>query len=318
MRASSAATAWLSADVDTPSSVAAARKLRWRATASTASSSPKPDVFIIPNLLNEIMPDYTASQRNDVGLSCSFNNFLGGAFMQKSTRFISTARSSRRTATNCFDLFNPATEQVIGRCVSPMRKTHATRSPPRNARFRRFPAPARASASSMLKRMHAAVVAKEDELYEAITEEYGAPVSRGRWMAQHASGRATRSGEGLADLRFTRRAGTAEVVMQPLGVAGLITPWNSDAGFICGKLAAAIGCGLHGRHQAERNERDPDTHHHRSAARSGLARGRVQHRHGPGRNGRGGDQLAPRCREDVIHRLDGRRQDDSARWLPIP
>jgi aldehyde dehydrogenase (NAD+) len=31
--------------------------------------------------------------------------------------------------------------------------------------------------------------------------------------------------------------------MQPLGVAGLITPWNSDAGFICAKLAAAIAAG---------------------------------------------------------------------------
>jgi aldehyde dehydrogenase (NAD+) len=31
--------------------------------------------------------------------------------------------------------------------------------------------------------------------------------------------------------------------MTPLGVAGLITPWNSDAGFICGKLAAALAAG---------------------------------------------------------------------------
>jgi aldehyde dehydrogenase (NAD+) len=31
--------------------------------------------------------------------------------------------------------------------------------------------------------------------------------------------------------------------MQPLGVAGLITPWNSDAGFICAKLAAALAAG---------------------------------------------------------------------------
>jgi aldehyde dehydrogenase (NAD+) len=47
----------------------------------------------------------------------------------------------------------------------------------------------------------------------------------------------------LEDYQFTRRAGTADVVMEPLGVAGLITPWNSDAGFICGKLAAAIAAG---------------------------------------------------------------------------
>jgi aldehyde dehydrogenase (NAD+) len=47
----------------------------------------------------------------------------------------------------------------------------------------------------------------------------------------------------LEDYAFTRRAGTAEVLMQPLGVAGLITPWNSDAGFICGKLAGALAAG---------------------------------------------------------------------------
>lgn len=31
--------------------------------------------------------------------------------------------------------------------------------------------------------------------------------------------------------------------MQPIGVAALITPWNSNAGFICGKLAAALAAG---------------------------------------------------------------------------
>jgi aldehyde dehydrogenase (NAD+) len=91
--------------------------------------------------------------------------------------------------------------------------------------------------------MHSAVVAKEDELYEAITEEYGAPVSRGRWMARHASSVLLEAAKVLEDYAFTRRAGAAEVVMRPLGVAGLITPWNSDAGFICGKLAAALAAG---------------------------------------------------------------------------
>lgn len=47
----------------------------------------------------------------------------------------------------------------------------------------------------------------------------------------------------LADHPFRRRMGMAEVVMQPLGVAGPITPWNSNAGFICNKLAAALAAG---------------------------------------------------------------------------
>ncbi|BCG00223.1 aldehyde dehydrogenase [Paraburkholderia sp. PGU19] len=142
-----------------------------------------------------------------------------------------------------FDLFNPATERVIGR----VRLADAKDARDAIAAAKRaFPAFSRTSKRAridMLKRMHAAVVAKEDVLYEAIVEEYGAPVSRGRWMAQHASNVLIEAAKVLEQYEFTRRAGTAEVVMQPLGVAGLITPWNSNAGFICGKLAAALAAG---------------------------------------------------------------------------
>ncbi|WP_414675067.1 aldehyde dehydrogenase family protein [Luteibacter sp.] len=60
--------------------------------------------------------------------------------------------------------------------------------------------------------------------------------------------------------------GSATVVMQPVGVAGLITPWNSNAGFICGKLAAAIAAGCTASHQAQRNERAADPDRHRGLA----------------------------------------------------
>ena len=142
-----------------------------------------------------------------------------------------------------FDLFNPATERVIGR----VRLADAKDARDAIAAAKRaFPAFSRTSKRAridMLRRMHAAVVAKEDELYEAIVEEYGAPVSRGRWMAQHASNVLSEAAKVLEHYEFRRQAGTAEVVMQPLGVAGLITPWNSNAGFICGKLAAALAAG---------------------------------------------------------------------------
>ncbi|RAS21494.1 aldehyde dehydrogenase family protein [Paraburkholderia bryophila] len=142
-----------------------------------------------------------------------------------------------------FELFNPATEQVIGRVrlADEQDAQHAIAAAKRA--FASFSHTSTSERIAMLKRMHEAVVAKEDALYEAITEEYGAPVSRGRWMAQHASNVLLDAAKVLQDYAFTRRAGTAEVVMKPLGVAGLITPWNSNAGFICGKLAAAIAAG---------------------------------------------------------------------------
>jgi aldehyde dehydrogenase (NAD+) len=156
--------------------------------------------------------------------------YIGGAFVEPH-------------GDELFDLFNPATEQVIGRVL--LADAQDARDAIAAAK-RAFPAFSRTDKSArieMLKRMHSAVVAKEDELFEAITEEYGAPISRGRWMARHASSVLLEAAKVLEDYAFTRRAGTAEVVMRPLGVAGLITPWNSDAGFICGKLAGALAAG---------------------------------------------------------------------------
>ncbi|BAN98982.1 aldehyde dehydrogenase [Plautia stali symbiont] len=49
--------------------------------------------------------------------------------------------------------------------------------------------------------------------------------------------------EELKRYPFVQQAGRAQVQMLPLGVAGLITSWNSNAGFICHKLATAIAAG---------------------------------------------------------------------------
>jgi aldehyde dehydrogenase (NAD+) len=47
----------------------------------------------------------------------------------------------------------------------------------------------------------------------------------------------------LEGFDFTRQAGQTTVEMTPVGVAGLISPWNSDAFFICDKLATALAAG---------------------------------------------------------------------------
>ncbi|MGZ2746652.1 aldehyde dehydrogenase family protein [Burkholderia stagnalis] len=142
-----------------------------------------------------------------------------------------------------FDLINPSTGAVIGhvRLADAVDARHAIA-----AAKRAFPAFSRTGKREridMLKRMHAAVAARRDALVEAIVDEYGAPLAWAGWMADHASSVLLDTANVLADYAFTRRAGTADVVMQPLGVAGLITPWNSNAGFICGKLAAALAAG---------------------------------------------------------------------------
>jgi aldehyde dehydrogenase (NAD+) len=142
-----------------------------------------------------------------------------------------------------FDLFNPATEEVIG--TVRLADEDDTRRAIAAAK-RAFPAFSRTTVAeriALLRRMHAAIEARGDDLFAAVLEEYGAPVNRGRWMVGHASSVFLDAIETLEHFEFERRMGTATVVMQAVGVVGLITPWNSNAGFICGKLATAIAAG---------------------------------------------------------------------------
>ncbi|MDF7651149.1 aldehyde dehydrogenase family protein [Pantoea sp. Acro-805] len=109
-----------------------------------------------------------------------------------------------------------------------------------------FPAFSRTSVTeriTLLEQMYEAVKRCETDLHAAILEEYGAPSSRSQWMASYPADVILQVIEELKKYPFTQQAGRASVQMLPLGVAGLITPWNSNAGFICHKLATALAAG---------------------------------------------------------------------------
>lgn len=142
-----------------------------------------------------------------------------------------------------FELFNPATEAVIG-TVRLADASDAQRAI--DAAKRALPGWSRTSLperAALLRRMHAAIASREGALFDAITEEYGAPVSRSRWMAQYAAQVFLDAIDAMEHFEFERKLGIAHVVMQPVGVVGLITPWNANASFITGKLAYALAAG---------------------------------------------------------------------------
>ncbi|MEQ5841032.1 aldehyde dehydrogenase family protein [Paraburkholderia acidicola] len=142
-----------------------------------------------------------------------------------------------------FDLVNPSTEAVIGQVTlgDEVDTQHAI-----DAAVRAFPAFSRTSRSeriAMLRRLHDALMARSDDLNEATVEEYGAPQARAQWSTRYAAEAFLSMATTLETYEFTRRVNTSEVVMEPVGVVGLITPWNANAGFICNKLATAIAAG---------------------------------------------------------------------------
>ena len=142
-----------------------------------------------------------------------------------------------------FDLFNPATEAVIGQVRLADAEDAQRAIAAAKAAFPTWSRTSREERIAVLERMHQAVVARESDLLEAIITEYGAPSSRASWMAAWPAQTIRCAIDALKTFAFEESVGRAKVVMTPVGVAGLITPWNSDAGFICNKLATAMAAG---------------------------------------------------------------------------
>jgi aldehyde dehydrogenase (NAD+) len=142
-----------------------------------------------------------------------------------------------------FDLHNPTTGQVIGRVrlgdAEDARRAIA-------AAKRAFPAFSRTSKAeriALLHQLHDAVAAHSEALVETIVEEYGAPAPRAAGTPRYSAAVFLDAAKALESYDLHRRIGTADIVMRPFGVAGLISPWNANAGFICSKLATALAAG---------------------------------------------------------------------------
>ncbi|WP_193099669.1 aldehyde dehydrogenase family protein [Burkholderia sp. Z1] len=142
-----------------------------------------------------------------------------------------------------FDLHDPSTEQVVGQVRLGDAQDAERAIAAAKAAFPGWSRTTREERRAALTRMLDAVVAREDDLMEAIVTEYGAPLVRGRWMATYPADAIRQAIAALESFAFEEQAGSARVIMTPVGVAGLITPWNSDAGFICNKLATALAAG---------------------------------------------------------------------------
>ena len=101
----------------------------------------------------------------------------------------------------------------------------------------------RAQRMEWLQRLHNVVAAAEEELTAQMIEEYGGPLRFSNPTAKRAAASFASAHRLLADYPFERQVGTSRVIMESLGVVGLITPWNANYGFICSKLAMAIAAG---------------------------------------------------------------------------
>ena len=142
------------------------------------------------------------------------------------------------------DVINPATEEVCGK-ISAGSAADVDKAVAAAAEaFKTFSQTSREERIELLQRVLAEYQKRFPDVAAAITEEMGAPVSLAQraqapiGMAHIATGI-----EVLKNFKFEEDRGPTRLVKEPIGVCGLITPWNWPINQIACKVVPALATG---------------------------------------------------------------------------
>ncbi|MBE9601408.1 aldehyde dehydrogenase family protein [Pedobacter sp. MC2016-24] len=149
--------------------------------------------------------------------------------------------SPHGTAT--FDLISPSSNKRIGSVTLGDETDTQNAIASAKAALKNFSNTSKAERIAYLQAMHDAVLKRRDELIAVMVQEYGAPLQFATMSTDHAISAFPSAIETLKNFDFVRTVGHSKVRLEPLGVVGMITPWNASNGFICSKLATAISAG---------------------------------------------------------------------------
>ena len=142
------------------------------------------------------------------------------------------------------DVINPATEQPIAKIAMGGPDDVDAAVAAAKAAFETFSQTSREERLALLDSIIGVYAGRMEELADIISQEVGAPL----WLSQAAQAAAglghlaTARGV-LADFEFERSMGTTLLVREPVGVCGMITPWNWPLNQIACKVAPAIATG---------------------------------------------------------------------------
>ncbi|HLZ77216.1 aldehyde dehydrogenase family protein [Phenylobacterium sp.] len=141
------------------------------------------------------------------------------------------------------DIVNPANERIIGQVTLGDDEDARRAIAAAKRAFATFSQTTREERIELLRRLHKAVLARADDLTNIMVEEYGGVVQFVAPIVQAAADVFLAAEQALQGLPLVRTWGSTTVTLEPVGVAGLITPWNANAMFLCMKLSSAIAAG---------------------------------------------------------------------------
>lgn len=141
------------------------------------------------------------------------------------------------------DIIAPANGRVIGRVTLGDEEDARRAIGAAKRAFESFGLTTKEERARILRRLHESVLARLDDLTAVMVEEYGGAVQFVARIVQAGADAFLSAEKALQELPLVRSRDKTTVTLEPVGVAGLITPWNANAFFLSAKLASALAAG---------------------------------------------------------------------------
>jgi|TARA_B110001450_G_scaffold93253_1_gene88423 aldehyde dehydrogenase (NAD+) len=147
-------------------------------------------------------------------------------------------------STEMLDVINPATGGVIGKIAMGNKADVDTAVAAAKEAFKTFSKTSKEERLALLGRIIEAYKNKMNTIAETVSEEMGAPMGLANAAQAPAGlGHLMFAQKALENFTFSQDKGTSHVVREPIGVCGLITPWNWPMNQITAKVGPAIAAG---------------------------------------------------------------------------
>ena len=165
--------------------------------------------------------------------------------MKKEHRFYINGEWINSSSTELIEIENPSTEEVIGTISAGTKEDIDLAVAAAKNAFQSFGFTSKEDRIAILEEIIKNYEASAEDLALCISEEMGAPL----WLSQVAQ---VASGLGhfkdtlavLKDFEFESNEDHYLVRKEPIGVVGMITPWNWPMNQMCTKIASALAACL--------------------------------------------------------------------------
>jgi aldehyde dehydrogenase (NAD+) len=142
------------------------------------------------------------------------------------------------------EVINPANEEIIGRVIAGTKGDIDKAVAAAFQAFSSFQYISKEERIELLNNIISEYENRYDDFVQAITEEMGAPL----WLSEKAQASTGIKNihetlDALNDYQFEKPEGDYTLIKEPIGVIGMITPWNWPMNQITTKVSAALAAG---------------------------------------------------------------------------